>query len=254
MLSNGIVRVGNIDVDYTIENARQVVLHLSKYEDIEELWSDRENISSICINGDEKNSFCIGGYVVLDFLQTNSRFDIYNIKKLDNKVYLISTCPETKASYFLLPALGFTKKDLLYNSLFVNCYVPVRKPGALLLLVYRYTNHSSFKTLDTLLHNSNLFKGHVYVDFCHTCYKMALYEQYHKDYKHFIKGRYSSLSEPLKQKILSFYGHKKDEKLGRILYKNPELRKQLEIKFGEPILPTIDLWDKPNIKVETLFN
>lgn len=80
-------------------------------------------------------------------------------------------------------------------------------------------------------------------------YIMSIPEMHLEDVKIFLKGKYSKLSNLLKEKIKAFYKLPNNSKMWQILNKDAKLSKHLETKLGCSLYG-VDLEEKPNPEEE----
>lgn len=75
-------------------------------------------------------------------------------------------------------------------------------------------------------------------------------EEFKSDYILLSAGHYSQISEELKQRIIRFHKAGQNDTIKQILYKDSELRAQMEIDLGETIPSKSELFDKPKKSTE----
>lgn len=201
----------------------------------------------------------VGQNLSINFPSYCSAFYVYSITKIGTS-YVIYTCKQTKAKHFILPSLGESKSFLCFDDLLENVYLEytgVETEGLLfgsaLFLRYRVVSTKSFTELDAKLLKHSSYVGSITDDY-HITYLMKISPEFKDDITKFIEGKYSKLSDKLKNLILSFHGYDKTGITGQILYNHPLRRKQLEIEFGQPLPRDIEVYDIPVIEQESYLS
>lgn len=169
-----------------------------------------------------------------------------------------------KATWFLLPMFGNSQVDFtenkkypyivdLYN--FVNIYLSdINKPyyDQHIFIVYKVPNKCTTEYIQQcikLTKNSNFVKEYNYIYNKETyvifCYKIP--DNYYRDYKLILDGKYSEINEVYKKKILKFWDLGIKSRIATILYKLKDhyLLYKFKDTIGECEIPI-------NIKDETL--
>ena len=224
-------------------------------------WITELNLSSI----DKKEYLNISLQKCIDLFKTNGESELFTrfcpqvITELDKFSFKLESDKETKATFFLLPLLEENKDFFCYNSFFINCYLGVKSNkfydwGEHLFLTYRFVKDNlMYMELEKRLKNHPLFEKMIQTGFHHDTFMFEIPENFELDIKAFIHGEYSTFSESLKQKILKFHNQSKSGKIGRILYKDPKLREQLEMEFAMEIKESLELYDIPRKIQETFY-
>ena len=156
-------------------------------------------------------------------------YDISKITKLSSTSFIISHTIPTESKYFLLPTLGDYKDNFSFNDLLINCYLNLKDSS--LVLLYRFIPGTQFNLLDKYLREHTHFIRLMNPSYITVAYEIQIPDHYGKDVSVFLRGKYSELSSKLKQRILAFHRYNQYGNMAKILYKNSEYRKQLEIEL-----------------------
>ena len=185
------------------------------------------------------------------FVNIGSKVQTYVIKEIrqivDN-VFLANTESRTKASYFITPMLGESKETFRWDQYFVNTYLS--KDEQFAFVKYRFFNVDDYKKFEYVLTRHNLFIKMIDKNHQHVLFQFRIPEVYLKEIPRFLQGQYSKLSESYKQKILQFFHYNRGGELGQILYRTDRRKRQLELKLGVRLSENLELYDKPDLKVE----
>ena len=157
-------------------------------------------------------------------------YDISKITKLSSTSFIISHTIPTETKYFLLPTLGDYKEDFSFNNLLINCYLK-KNINPSIVLLYRFIPGTQFNLLDKYIKDHSYFLALTNPSYTTIAYELEIPSYYVKDVDVFLKGKYSELSSKLKQRILAFHRYNQYGNMAKILYKNSEYRKQLEIEL-----------------------
>jgi hypothetical protein len=94
-----------------------------------------------------------------------------------------------------------------------------------------------------------------YIDQEHVSVSMYFPREYYKEHNLYLKGKFSQFSEPAKEKILRYvldiHKLKDAERVRRVLYRDPQLRKELEQRLDVILDPMMELSSIPDLKAET---
>jgi hypothetical protein len=170
-------------------------------------------------------------------------YNITRITKISDTSFIINHTIPTKTKHFLLPALGDYELDFSYNALLINCYLKLDNNS--IVLVYRFIPTTQYNLLDKYLRTSELYVTTTNNSYTTVAYEMKIPTHYSKDVTKFLEGKYSELSDRLKKRILSFHKLNLYGETAKILYKDSELRKQLEIELGLPLVKGAELHSIP---------
>ena len=181
--------------------------------------------------------------IAVDINSVKHSYDITKIKKISDTSFLISHTIPTKTRHFLLPSLGGFKEDYSLDTLLINCYLS--KFNTSIILLYRFIPGIQFNLLDKYLKNHECFVALTNPTYTTIAYELEIPQHYQSDINVFLKGKYSQLGERLKKRILSFHRLSHYGETAKILYKSSELRKQLEIELGLPLVEGAELHSIP---------
>ena len=123
-----------------------------------------------------------------------------------------------------------------------------------LFCLFEWRSSKMHTALEEVLMNHKLCEFHEDVSSKHymICFKVG--DSFKKDYDLYIKGKYSKISEDSKKYILGFYRKDKDHVIGRILYKDPKYKKELEEYLNVKIDYDAELSSVLDINLETYKN
>ena len=175
-------------------------------------------------------SYKLNEKLVVDINGVKHNYNITKITKISDTSFLISHTIPTETKYFLLPTLGDYKQDFSFDDLLINCYL--KKEGVNnIILLYRFIPGTQFNLLDKYLKEHTYFIALTNPSYTTVAYEMEIPSHYNKDVAIFLKGKYSELSSRLKERILAFHRYNRYGNMAKVLYKNSEYRKQLEIEL-----------------------
>ncbi len=209
------------------------------------------------------------GSIKIPFQERDVLYEINHIFQVDKGKFLLLTHLKNKTSIYMLPALGLlnltsdinkldnaTKQEIshyCHNTYLINAYINY-KNKKLLNLVYRFSNHSTYKLLESCIikHNGFIqvidgYKKDEYVSF-----EIELPKKYWGDVDSFLKGRYSELSPDLKKEILKFHKATRKSKLYQVLHKDTRLKEFLEKTLAVKLSPEQELESIPDKSQEFL--
>jgi hypothetical protein len=168
----------------------------------------------------------------------------------DSPVYDLKIATRTKASLFLLPMLPGPKKVYFYDSLLLNCFIGTEEQSNCIALLYRFSGAREFLELESALKGLTIFKSSIDVSPRTVMYVFEVPNKHRDDYKLFLLGKYSKISERYKNRILEFHIMSKTGVIGEILYKSEIRRKEIEERIGEELLDDDELYSIPEDKFE----
>ena len=241
-----------------------IQLENSRFILIEVLDARRIRVSTNCnsINYEEANGELVsvdiekhlnltkGNTLKVSINKTTHIYTIHTLTKISSNSILISTNYPTKTKHFILPTLGFNKENFQAETFLEDARL--NKELDTIYLTYRFVKGEVYNAMETFLFKLPNFKKHIDIDTEHVIYEFNIPKEYLSDVKLFMKGKYSSLSTQLKERILTFYGLKKGGITYGILYKEETRRKQLELEIGDEIPKNADLYDIPDKDNEIL--
>lgn len=177
---------------------------------------------------------------------------VENLKKLDL----------TEASRFVLPMLYAEDRNdsNFITPLFENCYIgdvnhPELQNKIFLLYNYKMTNQFvKFERSLELLSNYNT--DYDYAEKHQVMYVFDIPEEHKTDYQLFLEGKYSKLSELLKNKILKFWGFKEGGLFHSLLYKTEKILNHWDnLGIDYTLVASEDeYWPKPVLIKEIFMN
>lgn len=239
MISKEIIESGSKQVMLEILNGNDIQVSTTNCSvDIDANGIVRE----VVFNG--VASYKLNEKIAVDINGVKHSYNITRIKKISDTSFLISNTIPTKTRHFLLPTLGGFNEDYSLNILLINCYLRMGVPNSLVLL-YRFIPGTQFNLLDKYLKSHECFIALTNPTYTTVAYELEIPQHYQSDVSVFLKGKYSQLSERLKKRILSFHRLSHYGETAKILYKSSELRKQLEIELGLPLVEGAELHSIP---------
>ena len=179
------------------------------------------------------------------FSVKDRRYKVNIIKKLyvgNALFYELCMAKQTKSSLFVLPMLGGEKNLFFYNNLLVNCFIGIPDHEGCIALLYRWSGDPLFLKFEKAIKQ---FRN--YVDSCDISSELVMFifdvpKKHVKNYKKFIDGKYSKLSDEYKTKILKFHGMNIDSQMAQILYKSKKRKKRIEHNLGIPLDDSAELF------------
>jgi len=204
----------------------------------------------VSFNINNKFSFDITSTLTISINKTQHQYYIYSIQKLSSNSILLSTNYPTKTKQFILPSLGYNRESFQVDTFLED--VKLNKELNKLYLSYRFIKGELYNHTEKFLLSHPNFIKHTDTNLNHVQYEFDIPSEYLSDIKLFIRGKYSSFSSKLKNRILTFYGFKKGGTMYGILYKDDKFKEQLEFNFMCEIPPEIDLYDIPQREKEII--
>jgi hypothetical protein len=173
--------------------------------------------------------------------------------------FILHASKLTKASYFMLPALGENRSYFLWDSLFVNAFVDVEDAcyeslGPHLYLLYRFSKKRSYARFEQIIQQNELFVNMFDVDPFHVLYTFRIPDELVIEYRLFKKGAYSKLHVNYKQQVLAFHQAGRSSSLAGILNKTESFRQRLSKDLAAEIHKSAELHDAPVLHEETFLN
>ena len=191
------------------------------------------------------------------------RADIKGIKykaniieeKWRNKIltYEVSCAKRTKSSIFVLPMLGGNRNLYFWNQLFLNCFIATEEDKDCIVLAFRFSSDPLFIKFEKALTKFRTFirKEDPHPGFVYFVFNIP--PKYYTDYYKFINGKYSELSKLYKINLLEFHNFDVDSMIGKVIFKAPERKQELEKKLGCILETNSELLSIIDISKET-FN
>lgn len=245
-----------VDNTITLSNGKSFILSPINSRSIEietkdsfiQVSKEGRTIKSILLGGEYNIS--IGDNIKCKVIDTITCYNILFITQITKDLFQLSCENLTKTSLFLLPCLGGTRLSFGWDYL-VNAYVS-KEEQPKLHLIYRFIGSENYNTLEKFLINNKYFLKVNEKDKYLTTYIFNLPDEHLEDYHLFLNGKYSKLSEQLKQKIMCFHKLDKKSNIYRTLYKSKELKKELEMELGIKLDEESELASIPEFKTEII--
>lgn len=222
----------------------------------------REIIHSIN-DKDADINYRVGNILRFRINNSNVDFQLNKIREVsDNNtiIFLTESHQVNKSTHFILPCLSTKTIDhefFLAKKYLINAYIDHKETEksvfepTYIYLLYRYIYSDPFIELEKRLTKHSNFVDFEDVSPNFVLYRFEIPKEHIQDVIYFISGKYSSFSESLKQKILKFYCLNKDGDTARVLYKDIERKRQLELLFDMKFSSELDLLDVPELIDET---
>tara|TARA_R110000744_G_scaffold272029_1_gene385082 strand:- start:368 stop:1126 length:759 start_codon:yes stop_codon:yes gene_type:complete len=165
--------------------------------------------------------------------------------------YIISIDKRTKASIFLLPMLGGSRRLYLWNTLLLNCFIATEEDKDCIALLYRWSSDTLFLKFEKALSKFKSFKRRY--DPTPNCvmFVFNVPKLQQRNYNKFIKGKYSKISSAYKIQLLEFHDKDIDDTIGQVLFKTDKRKESLEKKLGSPLPEDSELLSIIDVKEET---
>jgi len=132
---------------------------------------------------------------------------------------------KNKASIFILPMMGGSRKLFFYDKL-QNCYLS--SDMKYIILIYRNSKTHIFQKFILALRALRTFKNEIQVSKAQTAFIFKILDDYKDECKKFLKGKYSKFDAIYKLRILDFHNKDIEDPIGQILYKSPTRKEQME--------------------------
>ena len=186
--------------------------------------------------------FSIGDTITIN----NQPYKINIIEKMySNNVlfYELYVAKKTKSTLLIMPMLGSSKKLFFYNNFLVNCFVGTKEEGeGSIVLLYRWSKDPRFLKFEAALKQFRNFIEFKDMSKDFILFKFKVPTKYKKDYKTFIDGKYSKLSNQYKNQILKFNDADIDSQIAQILYLGERRKSRLEHSLGITLDPDAELF------------
>lgn len=167
----------------------------------------------------------------------------YIDKKITNNIisYQLTMARRTKASTFVMPMLGGTRRLFFWSKLFLNCFIKTEEDGYCVALLYRWSGDPLFLKFEKALAQ---FKDFSRVTDPSTNTVLFVFKVPNKAKDNFDKfrtGKYSKFSEEYKFDILRFHNVSDDSEISQILWQDAARREEMEQKLGCKLDPNSEL-------------
>jgi hypothetical protein len=157
----------------------------------------------------------------------------------------------TDSSIFVLPFMGMNRKLMMWDSLFVNAFMATPEEPECIALLYRFSGEPIFTKFESALCSFRNFKRRIDPDPYHVLFVFDIPEEAKSSYVAFRDGRYSEIDDDWKLRILEFHGFDFDGHTGKILFRDPRLRQDLEERLDVQLPENAELHSKPKLELET---
>jgi hypothetical protein len=229
--------------------------------DARKLYLDTSNIAFINTGMDENNDHITSisledkitikkgdkFRILLGAVNTIYEVTYMIVDKRGKSVIIYSSLP-TKTELFLLPILGKTKTQIMYDSYFVNAQLDYTHKY--LCITYRFTGTIAYKRFENSMMTDPMFISHLEHGKNHVVYIFLIPPGFAEDIVSFIEGKYSKFSKALRKQIQKFHGTDDSKPLYEIITRNKLLKKDMEKYLGVKLPANSELASKPNLKIE----
>jgi hypothetical protein len=190
----------------------------------------------------------------------NLIYFVGNIRQTSNLGYVIEAIVKNKSSTFIVPLISNNNNNssFMYDTYFYNSYMykdgfDIYNNGEYIFLKYRFFISDYYYEFEKFLTSLPTFIKSVQEDKDFTIYIFTIPEQFKKDVRLIMKGKYSHISSTAKSKIIMFHRCKVFDPIPQILNKDPKLKAMMEEELDCIIPNNVDLLDKPNVELERLY-
>jgi len=200
----------------------------------------------------DKTLIKLGDTVIVNSLN----FKINSIKAVSKNTYTyydLQTARKTKASIFILPMLGKTKKTFFYDTLLLNVFIKVpHKSNYYITLLYHDMSTADFKKFKGILANLPTYVESYKPTDSHIVFIFKIPIKFKDMLNLFLKGQYSKLTDFYKSRILAFHKQSLKGFVGQVLFKSSVRRNILEAKLGAELPEDSEVLSVPTLEEETL--
>lgn len=160
--------------------------------------------------------------------------------------------------FFIEENMKASREAMWFGSHFVNSYVnvdgaPVDEIGSSIYLLYRFSTSKEFMKFDTEMQARGDFMSSTTTDKYHVLYQLRTPDSFKEDYTLFLQGKFSHFSEDYKKVIRVFHHIASDQKVYKVLYKDPKLKAEMERELEVTIPESQDLSEFPDINGTLTF-
>jgi hypothetical protein len=213
------------------------------------------NITSIDYNG------CYD--ININHTITLKNTDKYKIKYIEKKsgtlpgYYLYTHTCITKSTTFIMPFLGSVKDQFRRDHEFINCFIGTEDNndyGDKIYLLYRFSGSLEYTAFESFLTNHPQFEKSIDIDQYQVLYQFKIPEEHKETINILINGKYSTISESAKERILKFNASDSKGTLYQILNKSEERRVELEKELKSTIPKEAEVYSIFDKKDEIFYN
>lgn len=237
-----------------ILNARTIKFECPEGVIVDYLTNDKGNIVSVNYGGNKAN-ISVGAKFVFDMSGSITNYDIEEIEisSDNNRIFLLNTHKLTKATSFLTPIISLVQDSIGYKTTMINCHIRTyRDKPEQLVLLHRNIRDTEFKKIVENLEALPMFVESMVHNKFFRSFIFNIPDNFRRDLELFMDGKYSSLSEVLKSRIIRFHKLKKSGMLYKILYRDVTLKKFIEMDLNEEIPDNLDLYSVPERETEII--
>lgn len=236
-----------------ILNARTIKFECPEGAAVDYLTNDNGEIVSVNYSGNKAN-ISVGAQFVFDMVEGVTKYKIEEIEPGDsNRVFILNTHKLTKSTSFLTPVVAVAAGPIGFYTNMINCYIRTYALEPLqLILLYRNVGDNNFEKLSKNLKAIPTYCTSIKHDKLFTSFIFDIPDNFANDVGLFLKGKYSNLSEVLKNRIIRFHKLKKASMLYKVLYRDMSLKKFIEMDLNESIPDNVDLYSMPEPEIEIL--
>lgn len=237
-----------------ILNARTIKFECPEGVIVDYLTNDNGNIVSVNYGGNKAN-ISVGAKFIFDMSGSITNYDIEEIELSSNsdRIFLLNTHRLTKTTSFLTPIISILQDFVGFKSTMINCYIRAYKhePEQLVLL-HRNIDDDEFKGITKNLESIPTFHRSTIHNKFFKSFIFNVPDNFKRDLHLFLSGKYSNLSDVLKNRIIRFHKLTKSSMLYKVLYRDMTLKKFIEMDLNEEIPDNIDLYSVPEKETEII--
>ena len=235
----------------TVKNA--LTVKVIGYLDVDSEVDDNNQIISLDIP--ELSKIGLGNVIKIG--KNKDPYKINTIKAIgpsNNVTYELSIAKRTKASLFILPMLPGNRAKYYFDTRLLNCFIGTHKHKNVIALLYRFSAEQDFIQFEKMLMGLDYYMESEDLSKRTVLYTFKIPDDHLENYTFFIDGKYSEFLEKYKVRILRFHNSGKSSTLGKILYKDPTRKEELEklLELNIEIDKNAELYSIPNLEEETL--
>tara|TARA_R110000765_G_C18841082_1_gene597971 strand:- start:162 stop:920 length:759 start_codon:yes stop_codon:yes gene_type:complete len=169
----------------------------------------------------------------------------------NKKYYTVHIAKRTKSSTFIMPMLGGHRDLYFWNKLFINCFIETEEDKDCIALLYRWSSDLSYIKFEKALSKFKNFKRRYDPNPDYVMFVFNVPKKHIRNYKKFINGKYSKLTQDYKFEILEFHDKDMSDELGQILFKSEKRKKAMEHKLDIELPEDSELLSIINMDQET---
>jgi hypothetical protein len=195
-------------------------------------------------------------------IQLEDKLEDYTVRefrKINNGTYLLIETPQNVSTMFLTPMLGLVKDDYLFDTYLMNTYARIseeigKSHNECIYLLYKFSSSDVFLQFEKRIKKHPLFVSILDPTYRHIIIVMKIPTVYKNDMYNILNGKYSKITSKYQNRIIKFHKHDiSNSPFIDIFNKSIKRRIKLSKKIGHNISEKSELYDKPNLKNETLW-